>query len=587
MVAAAPHNPVRCFRRTLLTAAVAASAVMVVAFAGCGDVGRIAKSAAIAAEPPQTNPVPRPAAASKGPVTLLFPYGSEKERWIDAVTAVFNDGNHRTRSGRTIRVHAVAMGSGEMVTEILEGRLQAHLASPASAIFVELGNAESLSRTGKPLLGTTQNLVVSPVVIAMWRPMAEALGWGKKPLGWAEILPLVRDKEGWARYGLPQWGRFKFGHTHPQYSNSGIISVVAEAYAGVGKSKGLTLEDVEKLESNLFLYEIESAVVHYGSSTGFFGRKMFANGPAYLSAAVLYENMVIEAYETRHSLPFPVVAVYPKEGTFWSDHPAGIVQREWVGADEREAAESYLKFLTAVPQQRRAMEFGFRPADPAVPLGSPIDREHGVNPDEPQTTLAVPAAPVTKALLQLWRKQKKHANIVLAVDTSGSMLGNELAAAQAGANELLAMLGDDDRVSLLSFADKVRWIRKGLRFPGDRGAALQAIASLQAEGRTALYDAVAEAYDFLAEEQPTPDLINAIVILSDGADTTSDRKLADLIERLRRPTKGPAIRVFAIGYGKLANQSVLREMTEATRAEAFEGSQENVREVFKKISTFF
>src|SRR6202007_2966678 len=126
------------------------------------------------------------------------------------------------------------------------------------------------------------------------KPMAEAIGWGKKPVGWADILALAQKKEGWAAYNFPQWGAFKFGHTHPEYSNSGLISLFAEVYAGAGKVKGLTDADVKDEKVARFLGDIERSVVHYGASTGFFGNKMFANGPQYLSAAVLYENMVIE-----------------------------------------------------------------------------------------------------------------------------------------------------------------------------------------------------------------------------------------------------------------------------------------------------
>ena len=138
------------------------------------------------------------------------------------------------------------MGSGESIDAILSGRLQAHLASPASAAFITLGNAQSRAKTGKDLIGSTDNLVLSPVVIAMWKPMAEALGWGKKPVGWADILALARDPEGWKTYGFPQWGQFKFGHTHPEYSNSGLISLIAEVYAAAGKTKGLTLADLNE-----------------------------------------------------------------------------------------------------------------------------------------------------------------------------------------------------------------------------------------------------------------------------------------------------------------------------------------------------
>ena len=114
--------------------------------------------------------------------------------------------------------------------------------------------------------------------------MAEALGWDKKPIGWSDILALARSQKGWDAYGYPQWGRFKFGHTHPQFSNSGLISLFAEIYAASGKTAGLTVADVNKAHTADFLSGIEKSVVHYGSSTGFFGRQMFSTGPQFLSA---------------------------------------------------------------------------------------------------------------------------------------------------------------------------------------------------------------------------------------------------------------------------------------------------------------
>ena len=124
-------------------------------------------------------------------------------------------------------------------------------------------------------------------------------------------------------------------------------------YAATGKKAGLTVTDVQQSGVAQQLGAIERSVVHYGSSTGFFGKKMFANGPAYVSAAVLYENMVIESYQQKQPLAFPIVAIYPKEGTFWSDHPAGIVDREWVTPAHREAARKYLDFLLARSSRRR------------------------------------------------------------------------------------------------------------------------------------------------------------------------------------------------------------------------------------------
>ena len=54
---------------------------------------------------------------------------------------------------------------------------------------------------------------------------------------------------------------------------------------------------------------------------------------------MLYENKVTESYG-QSNLAFPVVAIYPKEGTFGSDHPIGIVDRDWVTPEHRDAAKT-------------------------------------------------------------------------------------------------------------------------------------------------------------------------------------------------------------------------------------------------------
>lgn len=427
-------------------------------------------------------------APSENSLELTFTYGSEKEKWINDVTAAFNRGDHRTSGGKPIFVRAIPMGSGEAIDEVLEGRRKPHIISPASAAFIKLGNAQSQSKIGKDLISSTDNLVLSPVVIAMWKPMAEAIGWGKKPIGWSDILALAKSQKGWEAYGYPQWGSFKFGHTHPQFSNSGLISLFAEVYAGSGKTAGLTVADVNKPKTAEFLSGVEKSVVHYGSSTGFFGRQMFSNGPQYLSAAVLYESMVTESYGQEGNLPFPVVAIYPKEGTFWSDHPIGVVEREWVTPEHREAAKIYIQYLLQRPQQERAIAYGFRPGAVDVPLASPIDETHGVDPKEPKTTLEVPSVPVIDSILNLWQQHKKSAHVVLVLDTSGSMNDDrKIQNAREGAKQLVNLLSDGDQLSLLPFNNKINWANQDtliqLLNPATSSSSLYAFAPRSKAGR--------------------------------------------------------------------------------------------------------
>jgi Ca-activated chloride channel family protein len=538
---------------------------------------------------PRTGTAPESNVSRADQLELTFTYGSEKEKWINDVTNEFNRGDHRTSSGKQIVVRTFPMGSGEAIDEILEGRRQPHIVSPASAAFIKLGNAQSQSKFGKDLIASTDNLVLSPVVIAMWKPMADALGWGKKPIGWSDILALARSQKGWAAYGYPQWGSFKFGHTHPQFSNSGLISLFAEVYAASGKTAGLTTADLSKPHTAEFLAGIEKSVVHYGSSTGFFGRQMFSSGPQYLSAAVLYENMVIESY-SQNNLPFPVVAIYPKEGTFWSDHPIGIVEREWVTPEHREAAKVYIQYLLQKPQQEKAISYGFRPGAVDVALAAPIDEAHGVDPKEPKTTLEVPSAPVIDAILSLWQQKKKAANVVLVMDTSGSMNDDhKIQNAREGARQLVALLSDGDRLSLLPFNSKITWASQNVPIKTGRDELSRTVDTLFAQGGTALYDSIDTAYQYLLGQNPggESDSILSVVVLTDGEDTESKMHLNELMDHVRFDGEVHKIHVFTIAYGKDARKDILGQIAQATQAKSYDGTPENIVDVFKDISTFF
>lgn len=550
--------------------------------AGCGDNGSPAA--------PQANTPPSvPSIPADQRVDVLFTYGSEKENWIKEATAAFNAANHKTKAGKIIVIDAEPMGSGDCIDGILTGEKKAVITSPASAAFIKLGNAQSRAKTNQDLVTASDNLVLSPVVIAMWKPMAEAIGWGTKPVGWAEILDLAKDPQGWAKYGHPEWGKFKFGHTHPEYSNSGLISVLAECYAGAGKTQGLTVADVNADNTAGFVQSIEQSIVHYGSSTGFFGKKMFSGGPAYLSAAVLYENMVIESYANPQGNTggFPVVAIYPKEGTFWSDHPVGVVNREWVSDEQKEAAKVYTDYLLSADVQKRAVFYGFRPGNPAVTLDSPIDAAHGVNPKEPQNVLPVPEADVIDAMIKLWHVHKKHAQIVLVFDTSGSMNDdNKIGNARDGAGELIKLLDDDDTLGLLPFSTESHWLGQEMPMKTQRAGALSKVGGLTADGNTKLFDTIAQAYDYL-QQHDDPAKISAVVVLTDGADTNSAMKLDDLINKIKSDSEKKGMRIFTIGYGNDAKKDELGKIADTTKAKFFEGKPENIRAVFREIATFF
>ena len=72
------------------------------------------------------------------------------------------------------------------------------------------------------------SLARTPAVIAMPRPMAEALGWPTGELSWQDLAnKTAADPAGWGKYGKPEWGPFRFGMTDPLKSTAGLLSLMA------------------------------------------------------------------------------------------------------------------------------------------------------------------------------------------------------------------------------------------------------------------------------------------------------------------------------------------------------------------------
>jgi len=531
----------------------------------------------------------RPAPSAKA-VVLTVAYGSEKKTWLEEQARAFEQSGAKTKSGRAIRVEGKALGSGEAVQELVSGGVKAHVFSPASSAYLPLLNSSWTTATGRtqPLVGQGEPLLLSPIVIAIWKPMAEALGWPNKPVGWADLLKVASSKEGWGAYQHPEWGRFKLGHTHPEFSNSGLLAVLAEAYAGAGKTRGLTAEDVQSPKVRKMLMEIEGTVVHYGKSTGFFADKMLERGPSYISAAVLYENLVIESYGKQTDAPFPLVSLYPVEGTFWSDHPYAVLDAEWVGAEEKEAAAAFLAFLKARPAQERALALGFRPGDPEIPIGAPVDAAHGADPKQPQTLLEVPDAAALEKLLAVWRETKKATHITFVFDKSGSMAGRPLTEAKVGAKKFIESLTERDEVTLMFFDNNVYPSWGPISIKDGRRDLLSRIDGAIAQGGTALYSATEKAY-LAARERAVKDprKIHAVVVMTDGKDESSTITLEQLRKGIKTEDDRAPVRIFTIAYGSGAEGSILDQIAEAGRGSSAKGDVQNIVQVYRDMASFF
>ncbi len=115
--------------------------------------------------------------------------------------------------------------------------------------------------------------------------------------------------------------------------------------------------------------------------------------------------------------------------------------------------------------------------------------------------------------------------VVVVIDTSGSMDGDPLDAAKAAARDFVDSLEDSTRVGLVGFGATAS-TRAG--FDDSRAEVRSAIAALGAGGETALYDALVLA----ASELAGSDARKFVVVLSDGTDTASEATLEQAADEL-------------------------------------------------------
>lgn len=517
-------------------------------------------------------------------IRVAFAYSPEKEQLLEPLVDAFNERQTEV-GGRPVFVDAQVVSSGEAQEKIGRQQLRPVAWSPASSLWGRLLNFQADQEWAPQ---DNPSLVRTPLVIAMWEPLAKTLGWPEREIGFDRILELATSERGWAAFGRPEYGKFKLGHTNPDFSTSGLSAVAAEYYAATGKREGLTVADVERPAVRKQIRDIEQSIVHYGDTTLFFAEQMRRYGPAYASAVAMEEVTLLDFNRDRGGQP-KLVAIYPREGTFDSDNPFIVLDAPWVTAEQREGAQAFQRFLAERITPEVAAEAGFRPGDPDAKPIPPVTTANGADPEQPKRTLSLPEPRVLARIKTAWREDRKPANIMLVFDTSGSM-GEEgrMEQAKRGLSTFFTQLSPRDRVGLLAFNDRVFPLAPVVTYGRGEARLKEAVAGLVPEGQTAAYDAIGDGVGkIIALDDDTR--INAVVALTDGEDNMSRTSLDQLVSALERRSgqEGEPVRVYTIAYGSQANTAALERIAQASGGKAFSGDPRQIEAVYRSISSFF
>ncbi|MFW9851607.1 MAG: substrate-binding domain-containing protein [Candidatus Thorarchaeota archaeon] len=288
----------------------------------------------------------------KGEIVLNVLYTSEKKGWINSIAPDFPEWFASRNPDKKVRLQFEVLGTRTSMLSILSGESKPAIWSPAASVWVPLFDWAWQKKFGNSIIDTDQvkSLVASPIILGSWQSYRDLNNF----TSWADLYTLAE-------------GDLRLAHTSAQESNSGYMAVLLEVTAASRKLPNqIEMVDLQNATIQEWLEKVESKAVLYGTSTGFLAKQAVQLGPSEINVMILYENLIIETAKDGEALAKwgdNLVAVYPEEGTLWSDHPIVNLNASWVSADEAYAAQEFETFLLSKERQLQAVPFGFRPGN--------------------------------------------------------------------------------------------------------------------------------------------------------------------------------------------------------------------------------
>ena len=226
--------------------------------------------------------------------------------------------------------------------------------------------------------------------------------------------------------------------------------------------------------------------------------------------------------------------------------------------------------------------FRFHASVDAVHLNVSVVNKKGklIN-DLEQSDFAVLENDVVQDITYFSRGTDAPVDVVMLVDASGSMdVTAKTLNARNSAVQLIRGLGEEDRVAVYAFD---RDLYRLTDFTKSKDAAVDALNRLEPFGSTALYDAVVTLSDHVIHEGFGR---RAIVVVTDGVDTSSDSSIEDAVGKARgvdlpvyairvlSPVDDPESDLFLGVHGaSFRGEDALRQFTAETGGAMYEGSE--------------
>ncbi len=372
-----------------------------------------------------------------------------------------------------------------------------------------------------------------------------------------------------------------------------MLSLTAFVYGILGAGSSISAEQVYQVEESM--RSLEQNTSKYGRGSTALFDLMVEQGTGYVHAIAASEETTLRFNINKaDELRFPLAFIFPDEGTIWADHPYCILDNaDWVDDAHAEAAAIFRDYLLSPEQQALTIDYRLRPTDSSIPLHAPLNLENGTDPRvgvDNAILLPSPDAEVSASVIDLFMITKRKATVIIVLDVSGSMRGENIKTATAATAEFLSRLDPDDEVAVLTFSDNVVTLSDPATVRNVVEGLSSRVRTLTALGSTALHAAVCRA-TALADELRVEDeaqgesRLYGIVLLSDGDDTTGEPTEQQMFTMcIPNNAEVDGFKIFPIAFGGDANETLLRRLALKTGGKLFTADSDSISDVYLAIS---
>ncbi|MBO0870443.1 MAG: substrate-binding domain-containing protein [Micromonosporaceae bacterium] len=489
-------------------------------------------------------------------------------------------------NGRCVTASVVAEDSSHVAATVGRGwdttrdGQQPQVWIPESTLWLNVAKARpdaAAMLSAKPV-----SIASSPVVLALRRPLAQALGWPRAALVWNEVLGAFARPDLWAKAGHPDWASLKVGLTNVATSTSGLASVLLLLDQD---AKG-TVSDAQ-FEASLGLQQVVGAFANNDSE--FYAAQDPAAPPGPDSVVAAFPTLERDLVANENGpQPGALVPIYPGPNPIVADFPFAVMNAPSVDATVRDAAHQFQQYLLTSKVQDKLATYGLRTPDQKIRDAAALPAEGGF-PAQLPPPRATPAPAALSSVVAQWSSLLLPTNVLALLDTSGSMSTpvpgtklTRLQLLQQTAATGFGLMTPQTNLGLWTFAEppgSTSEYREVVPFGPitanvgavtRKQALLSAVGGLRANGSTPLYDAVYAAFH-AALKFSQPNSNNAIMVITDGAnELNGGLTLAALITRLTKEQRtDKPVQIVCIAMGPQADVAALQKISGAANGRTF------------------